>query len=65
MDSVSTNVTNTIPKNITNTIPTNVTSTMSINSDYKKVRCKEDCYILHTFAKPAIIFIIFRDSLMF
>ena len=40
MDTVSTKMTNTIPKN--------VTSTMLTNSDDKKVRHKMNCYILHT-----------------
>ena len=40
-DSVSTNVTNTIPKS--------VTSTVSVSSYDKKVRYKIHCYILHTF----------------
>ena len=39
MDSVSANV--------TNTIPTDVASTVSVNSDDKKVRYEIDCYI-HT-----------------
>ena len=41
MDSVSTNV--------TNSISPNVTSTVSINSDNKTPRYKMSCYILGTF----------------
>ena len=33
---------------MTNTVTTNVISTMSTNSEYKKVRYKIDCFILHT-----------------
>ena len=33
---------------MTNTVTTNVISTMSTNSEYKKVRYKMDCFILHT-----------------
>ena len=32
---------------MTNTVTTNVISTMSTNSEYKKVRYKMDCFILH------------------
>ena len=40
---------NIIPTNVTSIIPTSVTSNIPINSDDKKVKCKIDCYILHTF----------------
>ena len=33
---------------MTNTVTTNVISAMSTNSEYKKVRYKMDCFILHT-----------------
>ena len=33
---------------MTNTIATNVTSITSINFHSKKIRCKIDCYTLHT-----------------
>ena len=50
MDSVSTNV--------TNTIPTNVANTVSTNSGDKKVKYKIDCYILHTFLLVIILLFI-------
>ena len=58
VDSVSTNVTNTIPTNMINTISTNVTSTVSINPDDEKGRYKMNCYILHTFFLVIILLLI-------
>ena len=57
-DSVSTNVTNTIPASMENTILTNVTSTAPINFDDKKVRYKMVCYILNTFLLVNILLFI-------
>ena len=55
------NVTNIVSTNVTNRVPTNVTSAVSINSDDKKVRCKMDCYILHTLSLVTVLlFIIAR-----
>ena len=50
MDSISTNV--------TNTISVIATSTVSINSDDKRVRYKMNCYILHTFYLATIVLFI-------
>ena len=50
--------TNSASKNVTNTLSTNVTSIASQNSDDKKVRCKMDCYILHTFLLVNILLFI-------
>ena len=43
------NVTDSVSTNVTITVPTNAMSTVSINSDYKKVRKKLNCYNLHFF----------------
>ena len=40
-------VLNIVSKNVASIILANVTSTMLTHSDYKKVRYKTDCYILH------------------
>ena len=48
-----TSVVDIVSTKMTNTIATNV----SINSNHKKVRCKIDCYILHT-VLLAIIFLL-------
>ena len=61
-DSVSKNVTNTIPTSMENTILTNVTSTAPINFDDKKVRYKMVCYILNTFLLVNILLNILCNS---
>ena len=58
MDSVPTNGTNTILTDSMSAVSINVTSNVLINSDYKKVRCKMDCYILDTFLLVIILLLI-------
>ena len=49
------NATESVSTNVTSTISTIVTSTVLINSDYKKVRDKIDCYVLHSFLLVTIL----------
>ena len=48
------NVTDSVSTNVTITVPTNAMSTVSINSDYKKVRQKLNCYNSHFFISDHI-----------
>ena len=41
--------TDSLSTNVTNTVPTNVTSAISINYDDKKIRYKTNYFLLHTF----------------
>ena len=52
------NATESVSTNVTNTISTIVKSTVLINSDYKKVRYKMDCYVLHWFLLVTILLFI-------
>ena len=55
------NVMDSLSTNVTNTVPITVTSTVSISSNDKKVRYKMDYYILHTVLIVVILLFIIAN----